>query len=182
MNFADFVGWSGTVTAMATRFEHSVDYPFSTARLWELFSVENYWIDLLKEINGDYGVLEECTRAGHTVTVAMTQSIPEAKLPSIITTVRRGDLKIPRRFTLKYAGGNISGDTKASVSGVSAGITGSQISSGDKASTLYRGEIKVSIPFVGGKIERIVKNELVDLFNSERDETISWESRNRSQG
>ena len=35
---------------------------------------------------------------------------------------------------------------------------------------------------VGGKIERIVKNELVDLFNSERDETISWESRNRSQG
>ena len=181
MNFADFVGWSGTVTAMATRFEHSVDHPFSTARLGTGSPSRTTGSICSRRSTATTVCWRNSPRAGDTVTVAMTQSIPEAKLPSIITTVRRGDLKIPRRFTLKYAGGNISGDTRRACQGVGR-HHGSQISSGDKASTLYRGEIKVSIPFVGGKIERIVKNELVDLFNSERDETISWESRNRSQG
>lgn len=169
---------NGTVTAMATRFEHSVDYPFSTGRLWELISVENYWTDLIKAINGDHGSLDEFTRTGDAITVAMTQRIPENKLPSIVTTVRRGDLTIPRRIALTYAGGTITGDTRASVSGVSAGITATQTSSGDAASTLYRGEIKVSLPFVGGKIEKIVKDQLVDLFNGERDETVEWERDN----
>ena len=170
-------GPGGTVTAMGTRFEHSVDYPFSTGRLWELVSAENYWTDLLKAINGDLGVLEEFTRKGDAVTVAMTQVVPEDKLPSIVTTVRGGDLKIPRRIVLSYAGGIITGDTTASVSGVSAGIKATQSSSGEKASTLYRGEIKVSLPFVGGKIEKVVKDQIVDLFNGERDETVEWERR-----
>lgn len=163
---------------MASRFEYSVAYPFSTGRLWELVSAENYWADLIRAINGDRGSLDEFARDGDAVTVVMTQCIPEAALLSIVTKVRPGDLKIPRRLDLTYAGGTIIGNATAGVSGVSASITATQTTSGEQASTLYRGEIKVGVPLVGGKIEKILQGELVSLFDAERDTTVDWERAN----
>ena len=61
---------------MATKLEHSVSYPFSTDRLWEVVTTEKYWRDLLEAINGDRGVLESFSHDGDTVTVEPSQHFP----------------------------------------------------------------------------------------------------------
>ena len=54
---------------MATKLEHTVSYPFSTDRLWEVVTTEQYWRDLLDAMNHDKGVLESFSHDGDTVTV-----------------------------------------------------------------------------------------------------------------
>lgn len=86
-------------------------------------------------------------------------------------------LKDPAPHRAQRYAGTITGDTTASVSGVSAGIRATQDQLGRYRPRPCIGEIKVSLPFVGGKIEKVVKDQIVDLFNGERDETVEWERR-----
>lgn len=164
---------------MATNLEHTVSFPFSTDRLWQLVTDERYWRDLLAAINGDKGVLESFEHNGDTVTVVCKQVVPEDKLPSIVTKVRSGDLAIPRRSVLRRNGADITGDLAASVEGAPAKINGTQVSSGDPASTKYNAAVEVGIPFVGGKIEKAIAEQLGALLDAERDATIDWEAGNR---
>lgn len=130
--------------------------------------------DLLNAINGDLGVLEEFTRNGDSVTVAMTQVVPRT------TALDRhhrpqGRPKIPRRIVLSYAGGTITGDTTASVS-VCRPASGRLRPARALPPRPCIGEIEVSLPFVE-KSRKVVKDQIVDLFNGERDETVEWERR-----
>ncbi|GAC70156.1 DUF2505 domain-containing protein [Gordonia soli] len=164
---------------MASNLRHQVTFPFSTQRLWELQSSEQYWRDLLEAINSSHGSVESFESAGDQVTVAVRQGIPEEKLPPLVTKVRPGDLHIPRRNVLTFADGRISGTISASVEGAPAKVEGTLVTEGDPATTTYTAEVDVSIPFVGGKIEKAILDQLVALLDSERDHTVEWEAANR---
>lgn len=159
--------------------EHTVSYPFSADRCWQLLSDEQYWRDLLEAINSSHGKLEsfESTPAG--ITVAMQQGVPEDKLPSMITKVRPGDLVIPRTNTFTRVGSDISGTFTASVTGAPAKVDGTVTVSGDPATANYNVDVEVSVPFVGGKIEKAIIDQLIELLDSERDQSVSWEATNR---
>ncbi|WP_161926175.1 DUF2505 domain-containing protein [Gordonia crocea] len=164
---------------MATKLEHTVSYPFSTDRLWQVVTTEKYWRDLLAAINRDKGVLESFTHDGDTVTVVCRQVVDESKLPSIVTKVRGGDLVIPRRTVLRRDGGDVVGELTATVEGAPAKVEGTQRSSGDPSSTRYTASVSVGIPLIGGKIEKAIGEQLVVLLDAERDETLNWEAGNR---
>lgn len=159
--------------------EHSVSYPFSTDRLWQIISTEQYWRFLLESINSSHGVLESFEATEDTVTVSLQQGIPEEKLPSIVTKVRPGDLEIPRRNTFRRSGDTISGAIEASVTGAPATIRGTLTTQGEQATTDYRADITVSLPLVGGKIEKAIMTELVALLDREHDKTVDFEANNR---
>ena len=164
---------------MATNLEHTVSYPFSTDRLWAVVTTEQYWRDLLAAINRDKGVLESFAHEGDTVTVVCRQVVDEDKLTSVVTKVRGGDLVIPRRTVLRRTGADISGELSATVEGAPAKVEGSQRSPGDPSSTHYSATISVGIPLFGGKIEKAIGDQLAELLDAERDETLNWEARNR---
>ena len=100
---------------MATKLEHTVSYPFSTDRLWEVVTTEQYWRDLLDAMNHDKGVLESFSHDGDTVTVTCRQVVDADKLPSVVQKIRGGDIVIPRRTVLRRTGDSITGELGASV-------------------------------------------------------------------
>ncbi len=65
---------------MASPLKHSVSYPFSADRYWEIVSTEQYWHDLLEATNSSHGRLESFSSDGTTVTVKMLQGVPEDRL------------------------------------------------------------------------------------------------------
>ncbi|MGV9709204.1 DUF2505 domain-containing protein [Gordonia sp. NPDC003424] len=164
---------------MATTMTHRVSHSFSTQRLWEIISTEKYWHDLLEAINSSHGRLDSFESSGGTITVALQQGVPEDRLPSAVTRIRPGDLDIPRRSTFKLVGDTITGTIEASVSGAPAKINGSVVTSGDPAITTYEAEVKVSVPFVGGKIEVAVIEQLESLLDREGEQTETWDAAHR---
>lgn len=164
---------------MASSLKHSVSFPFSATRYWELVSDEQYWHDLLESTNSSHGRLESFELDGTTARVELLQGVPEDRLPSVVTTVRPGDLEIPRTMTFEFDGAAVTGSMSASVSGAPAHVEGAFVTAGDPATIDYTGTAKVSIPFVGGKIERAVIEQLEELLDNEREKTVTWEAAHR---
>lgn len=164
---------------MSSKLQHSVTYPFSTQRLWELVTNEQYWHDLIERINSSHGHIDSYTRDGDTVVVEMHQGIPADKLPSGVTKIKPGDMEIPRRNTFRLVGDTIEGEIAATVDGAPVNINGTLTTSGDPARTDYTADVAVSIPLLGGKIEKQVIGHLIDLLDSEHGHTVDWEQENR---
>lgn len=164
---------------MTSKLTHSVSYPFGADRLWEVIATERYWRDLLEATNAGHGRLNSFSVDGDTVTVDMQQGIAEDQLPSMITAVRSGDLEIPRATRFTRAGEGVTGTMTATVKGSPAKVQGTLTITGDPATTEYGGSVEVSIPFVGGKIERAIIEQLAALLDAERDATVTWEADNR---
>ncbi|MBD0861647.1 DUF2505 domain-containing protein [Gordonia sp. zg691] len=165
---------------MASKLQHSVSYPFSTARLWAIYTNEQYWHDLVERMNAGHGHVEKVTIAGDTVTVQMQQGIPSDKLPSAVTKIMPGDLGIPRKNTYRLVGDKIEGEIHATVDGapVPVNVNGTVITAGDPATTQYDAEVSVNLPMFGGKIEKAVVSELSGLLDAERGHTVDWEAEN----
>lgn len=160
---------------MSSKFEHSVSYPFSVSTLWSLISTEQYWRDLLEATNAGHGSLESFSIVGDEVSVETKQGVGAENLPSVVTAVRPGDLEIPRSSLFRLEGDTIKGAMNASVTGAPAKIFGDIVISGDSAVARYSGEADVSIPFVGGKIERAVVEQVSALLDAERDATVDFQ-------
>ncbi|WP_132992311.1 DUF2505 domain-containing protein [Gordonia zhaorongruii] len=160
---------------MSSNFEHSVSYPFSVDVLWSMISTEQYWRDLLQQTNGDHGALESFSVEGDKVTVVTKQGVDAANLPKAVTAVRPGDLEIPRKCVFTKAGESITGRMEASVTGAPATISGDIAIIGDPATSRYKGTVDVAIPFVGGKIESAVIDQVVILLDAERDATLDFQ-------
>ncbi|MGV9670160.1 MULTISPECIES: DUF2505 domain-containing protein [unclassified Gordonia (in: high G+C Gram-positive bacteria)] len=164
---------------MASSLKHSVSFPFSTARYWELVSDEQYWHGLLEATNSSHGKLISFRIDGTDVHVELQQGVPEDRLPSVVTKVRPGDLEIPRTMTFGFDGNVLTGTMSASVTGAPAHVEGAFTATGDPANVDYTGSAKVGIPFVGGKIETAVIEQLVELLDNEREKTVTWEAAHR---
>lgn len=159
---------------MASNFEHSVSYPFSVEALWARLSDEQYWHDLIEATNAEHGSLVSFSHDGNRVTVATKQGVGEENLPSVVTAVRPGDVVIPRTIEFVNSGATVIGQMEASVEGAPAKIHGDIMIMGDPATTEYHGNCAVSIPFVGGKIERAIIDQVKHLLNAERDATVEF--------
>lgn len=166
---------------MASKLQHLDSYPFSTERLWAIFTTEQYWHDLVERMNAGHGHVEKVTIAGDTVTVEMNQGIPAERLPSAVTKIMPGDLRIPRRNTYRLVGDRIVAEMHATVEGapVPVNVYGTITTSGDPATSDCEAEVSVNLPMFGGKIEKAVVSELVGLLEHERGHTVDWDSENR---
>ncbi|MFT4087323.1 MAG: DUF2505 domain-containing protein [Gordonia sp. (in: high G+C Gram-positive bacteria)] len=160
---------------MASNFEYSVTYPFSTAELWKLISTEQYWRDLIQATNAEHGSLESFADDDGEVTVVSKQGVGEENLPSAITKIRPGDVEIPRTIVFRRNGDDITGRMEATVSGAPAKIFGDIVISGDPAKAQYKGSAEVGIPFFGGKIEKAVIEQVEHLLDAERDASVDFQ-------
>ncbi|GAA4641299.1 DUF2505 domain-containing protein [Gordonia humi] len=159
---------------MSSNFEHSVSFPFSTQDYWGLLTSEQYWRDLLQATNSDHGVLESFALDGDEVTVVTRQGVDESNLPKAVTAVRPGDLEIPRTCVFRLSGDTVIGRMEASVTGAPAKISGDIVITGAQANAQYTGTVDVSIPFVGGRIEKAVIEQVELLLDAEHDATVDF--------
>ncbi|MBF6333790.1 DUF2505 domain-containing protein [Nocardia transvalensis] len=157
---------------MATPLAYTAHYSHPAAAVRAAIADEQYWKDRIAEVGGPGARLESFEASGDQVRVAMVQSIPASELPSSITSVRPGDLIIPRTET--YTG--TSGVFEAHVEGAPAQVRGTvTLSGGDAGSTIVAdGSVEVSIPLFGKKIEAVVAEKLTELLASEAEFTDTW--------
>lgn len=162
---------------MATKLQHSIDFPCPPADFAAAVASEQYWNDLVANVAADVSELESFSATGDEVRVVLQQRVPEDKLPSLVTKIRPGDLHIARTVVWSTAGEVISAGTfGAEVDGAPAKVKGKQTleATATGSQVVFSGSVEVSIPFVGGKIEKAIAENVLQLMDAERDYTIEW--------
>jgi hypothetical protein len=106
----------------------------------------------------------------------LRQGISSDKLPSAVRTLHRGDLVVEREQTWRADGDGYTGVATASVHGVPGEITAKTSLTGEGGQTtlVNSGEVKVRIPFVGGKLEGVIAEQVVKLLEREAEFVAKW--------
>ncbi|EME60297.1 DUF2505 domain-containing protein [Amycolatopsis decaplanina] len=161
---------------MASRIEHRSAYSANLATTFEAVAGEAALRARLEQIGGDDAELLEYAPAGDGVRYKLRQGISSDKLPSAVRTLHRGDLIVEREQTWKAAGAGYTGTATASVSGVPGEITAktSLTGEGERTTLVNSGEVKVRIPFVGGKLENVIAEQVTKLLEREAEFVAKW--------
>lgn len=136
---------------------------------------EQYWKDLVANVAADLSDLDSFTDEGDKVTVVLRQRVPDENLPSMVAKIRPGDLEITR--TVVWTKGEAAeGAFTAVVSGAPAKVKGSQrlIPTSTGCEISFDGSVEVSIPFIGGKVEKAIAENVVQLIEAEHEYTTEW--------
>ncbi|NKY89009.1 DUF2505 domain-containing protein [Nocardia veterana] len=157
---------------MATPLAYTAHYAHPAAAVRAALADEQYWKDRIAEVGGPGARLDGFTADGDRLRAEMVQTIPASELPAAITSVRPGDLIIPRTET--YEG--FAGIFEAHVEGAPAKVRGTVTLTGNdtSAQAVVDGTVEVAVPLFGKKIEAVVAEKLLELLAAETDFTNTW--------
>ena len=161
---------------MATKLRHTITFPFGMAAYVAAVSDPEYWRTLAVGSPEAPGELESTDISDGAAQVHLIQRIPGDKLPSAVTALVSGDLSVKRSVSLTFeSDDHTTGSFEADVTGTPATTKGTIDATGaDECTIVFTGAVSVRIPLVGGKIEKMIAENLVGLFDAERDFTIAW--------
>ncbi|GAA2818828.1 DUF2505 domain-containing protein [Saccharopolyspora taberi] len=170
---------------MARRIEHRSTSEWPAARVYEALIDVDYLQQRLAEIGGQKTELVEHNATGDDVRFQVRQGVPAESLPPIARTVVGGDLMIDRSESWRCAEeGHYTGEIAAEISGAPCSITGSmwlrdlaEPAEGRVSEFVVDGTVKVNVPFVGGKLEDFVAEQVQKLLVAETKFTSDWLSR-----
>jgi len=168
---------------MPRSFDLLADYEDSVEEVHRAFREEKYWLARLADIPVDDARLELLRVGGEsgddgTIDVITLQVVRSHHLPALVKQLHRGDLRVRREETwgpvtdgvaTASIGGSIV-DTPVHVSGTAEL---SPISPGGARLT-FRITVKVRIPIIGGKVEKLIGIHLADLVTREQHFTTEW--------
>lgn len=168
---------------MGSPIDHSVTYSSSPAAVHAAFVDPQYWHTRLAEVGGPGAAVESVETGDGTIDLVAQQAIPAEHLPSVVTSLRPGDLVIHRKESWgPLTGDRAQGRFSARVDGMPGHVEGTMTLQGDgnESMVVFEGGVEVKIPFLGSKIEGLIVDELVGLFTAEQTFTASWLSGDRS--
>lgn len=167
---------------MPRSFDMATEYEGTSAQVHAAFCDKQYWLARLAASGADDAALE-AFRVGDDggVDVVTTQVLRAQRLPGIVHQFHHGDLEIRRAETWTSLADEGS---EASVAGsiVRAPVTLSgeaRLSPVDQRALLtFRATVEVRIPLVGGKMEKFIGTQLVNLLTAEQQFTTEWIAEN----
>lgn len=166
---------------MPRPFAHSASVPASIDLVHAALVSEKYWKDRIDEIGGPSAELLSVTALNGTISVVMSQAVPEDELPAAVTAFKKGPLIIERTETWGPLGGNrAEGKFGATVEGAPAAISGTTLLEGNaETSTMsMSGTTEVKVPIFGGKIEEMISQQILSLIDDEHGFTGNWIQKN----
>jgi len=162
----------------------AAEYEGKVEQVYRAFSDEQYWLVRLGDSGADQATLDEMavgTDGG--IRIRTTQTLRADRLPALVTQFHRGDLSFVREELWSPI---IDGRATAVVTGAIPGAPASL--NGDAAlvpATTEAGSrmtltvtVEVRVPLVGGKIEKFIGNQLVELLIAEQRFTTVWITEN----
>jgi hypothetical protein len=162
---------------MGSPIDHSTHYSFPPAAVHAAFVDPQYWDNRLAEAGGPGAAVEKATTGDGTIELDLRQAIPAEHLPAMVTNIRPGDLVIRRHEAWERLDGDrAQGKFSAGVEGMPGKVEGtlSLIPDDTGSMVLIEGTVEVKIPFLGPKIESMIVDELVGLFDAEKNFTAEW--------
>ncbi|TCO65197.1 uncharacterized protein DUF2505 [Actinocrispum wychmicini] len=137
---------------------------------------EAYLADRLQALGGTNASVMDRAEHNGEVTYRVRQGLAADHLPSAVRTLLKGDLVVDRTETWRA---DRTGTVTATIPGVPGEITGKSTLSdtADGSTWVTELEIRVSIPIVGGRIEKAIGEQVVKLLANEAAFTEKWLAR-----
>lgn len=162
---------------MATRFSHSTRIGARLEVVHATLADEAFWVDRLRTVGSPADTLDDFVLSGDSIVVTVTQVIPESEIPDLARKVLPGELSLVRTANYSAVSGDrLTGSSRAEAAGGLGVITGSgeTVAEGEESVETLEGQVKVSVPLMGGKLEKLVVGYLDELFTTEHEHLGRW--------
>lgn len=159
---------------MARRIEHHTTSPHSAEAVFGAMVDETYLRDRLAAIGGNNAELVTYSSGGGKTSYQLKQGVPAEHLPSMAKSLLGGDLVIQRVESWTEAG--CSGTVEVTLNGVPGRLDGTfaLTPNGSGSKLTLNGQVKVSIPLMGGKLEGVIAEQVIVLLDKESEFTSEW--------
>ena len=165
---------------MARRIDYTAQLSSSAAQTYSALADRDYWEALMARMREltPTSVVEDFTSTDAGISLVLTQVIERHTLPGVAQTVFQSDLVITRtaRYGPFVPEGTTTGAFTATMPGA-PGTLGGDIAlfdEGPGAVLRSSPEAKVNIPLLGGKLEEMMLDHLVNLLTVEGEFTNRW--------
>ena len=157
---------------MASQLALRHPYPASPERMRELLTDRQYLEAKLRAVGGPGAELVSWQQNAQSVTVVLRQAVPGDAVPSFLQAMLPDDLTI-RRTEIWHG---CSGSVEAVVDGAPGMITGVMRLEPDPAGCVLSAQLtaEVPVPLLGGKVEKIVTDNIANLMETEYQFTLTW--------
>lgn len=170
---------------MARRIEHRSTSEWPAARVYEALIDIDYLTDRLAEIGGSNAALLQHVATEDGARFQVRQGVHADALPSVARTVVGGDLKIDRSESWRQEEhGHYTGEIAAEIAGAPCSITGSmwlrdltEPAGSAVSEFVVSGSVRVNVPFLGGKLEDLIVEQVQKLLADEENFTTEWLAR-----
>jgi hypothetical protein len=159
---------------MARRIEHQTTSTWPVQDVFKALVDERYLRDRLTVLGGRDARLETFGSTNGKTSYQLKQGVPAEHLPSIAKGLLGGDLVIHRAEVWTEAGS--TGSVEVTLNGVPGRLDGTFVlveHAGGSRLTLT-GQVKVSIPLMGGKLETMIAEQVAELLDKENEFTTEW--------
>lgn len=166
------MGANGNLPFMPSRFEHRATFAAQADDVFATLVDEAFLTARLRDIGGKAAALLDHEFNGDTAAFRLRQGVDANRLPGAVRSILNGDLVVEREE--RWRGFESAG--KATINGVPATISsrGQLAGRGGGTELLIRAEVKVSIPLIGGKIEKVVAEQVTKLLAAEAEYAEKW--------
>jgi hypothetical protein len=163
---------NGNLLFMPSRFEHRASFPVPVDTVYSTLVDEAFLTARLRDIGGKGAALLDHRTSDDGADFRLRQGVDAQRLPGAVRSILSGDLVVEREE--RWHGQESTG--RATISGVPAEITsrGRLASRGDGTELVISAEVKVSIPLIGGKIEKVVAEQVTKLLAAEAEYAEKW--------
>ena len=157
---------------MASRLQLRHRYPEPPERIQAVLTDPDYLRDKLRAVGGPRAELVSREQDARGITVVLRQAVPGDALPSFLRSAFSGGLTIRRIETWTNTGGSV----QAVVDGAPGTITGTMRLEPEPAGCVLGAELtaEVPLPLIGGKVERIITDNIGKLMDAEYQFTLEW--------
>jgi hypothetical protein len=166
------MGSNGNLPVMPSRFEHRASFPAPVDTVYSILVDEAFLAARLRDIGGKGAALLAHKTTDDGAAYQLRQGVDANRLPGAVKSILSGDLVVEREE--RWRGHESSG--RATISGVPAEIRsrGRLTQQGESAELLISAEVKVGIPLIGGKIEKVVAEQVTRLLAAEAEYAEKW--------
>jgi hypothetical protein len=163
---------------MPRSFDLSATYEDSVEDVLQAFTDSEYWVARLAASGVDESTLELLEVADDgAIDVETLQVVHSSKLPSVISQLHRGDIRITRQENWgPVSDGTATATFSGSVAGAPAKVSGTASLSPESGGSRLECQltVHVKIPLIGGKVEKIIGAQLANLVMAEQQFTSQW--------
>ncbi|WP_156687699.1 DUF2505 domain-containing protein [Mycobacterium sp. Marseille-P9652] len=173
---------------MPRSFALSADYEASVEQVHRVFYDEEYWHARLADIPVDEAQVELMRIGGEsgddgTVEVVTLQTVRSHNLHAVVKQLHGGDLSIRRSETWgPLVGGAATAKITGTILGTPVAVSGdaelAPLADSGGARLGIHVSVQVRVPIIGGKVERLIGDQLRELVSWEQKFTTEWMANN----
>ncbi|MPZ79769.1 MAG: DUF2505 family protein [Actinophytocola sp.] len=161
---------------MASSLEHRSTYPAPATVVYSTLVDEAFLTERLRAVGGKGASLLDHSLDGSRATFRMRQGVDASRLPGAVRSILNGDLVVERHERWESAGESYAGTSRVTISGVPGEIHGrSRIAAtGTGSALVVTAQVAVNIPLIGGKLEKVVAEQVGKLLATEAEFAEKW--------